>query len=206
MLVESPLLALEQLINRQIAASTPARAALVRLEGRAFAVAFSGAQRDLVRLRLAAAREGLRLSLGDGAADATVRGSPSNLVRLLAGRATGGSHPSGVTVDGDATVVQGFEGLFRLARPDVEAELARLVGDRSAYLATRLARRALASGGRWARALARSGGDYLVEEGRDVVGRAELGDFCASVDRLRDDVARLDARLDRLSARVRVRP
>jgi ubiquinone biosynthesis protein UbiJ len=63
-----------------------------------------------------------------------------------------------------------------------------------------------AAGRRLFSSLARSTGDYLVEEGRDVVGRLELNAFNEDVDRLRDDVARLEARLDRLSRFGVVRP
>jgi ubiquinone biosynthesis protein UbiJ len=206
MLVESPLLSLEMLMNRQIAASTPARAALAQLQGRSFAVVLTGAANTLLRLHLEAAREGLRLSVGDRAADAAVKGSPLSLIQLLAGRRSGGSHQAGVTIDGDATVVQGFENLFRLAELDIEGELARLIGDRPAVLTVQAAQRMFAAGRRLFSSLARSTGDYLVEEGRDVVGRLELNAFNEDVDRLRDDVARLEARLDRLSRSGVVRP
>jgi ubiquinone biosynthesis accessory factor UbiJ len=199
MLVTTPLLSLEQLLNRAIAASTPARAALSRLEGRSFAVAFVAGGDRRLRLRLCAAPEGLRLSVGEDAADATVSGTPLRLLQLIAGRARGGSHQPGVTVAGDATVVQGFETLFQHAQPDVEAELARLIGDRPAHHAWQVARGALATGRRFWDSLTRSTGEYLVEESRDVVGRDELASFADEVDRLRDDVARLEARLARLA-------
>jgi ubiquinone biosynthesis protein UbiJ len=206
MLVASPLLSLESLLNRQIAASTPARDGLARLEGRSFAVVIEGGQQPLLRLHLAAAREGLRLSLDDSPADATVSGSPAGLIRLLGGRAQGGHHQPGVNVEGDATVVQSFEQLFHHARPDVEAELTRLIGPLSAHYALRAARGALATGRRVFETLTRSTGEYLVEESRDVVGRAELDAFHSDIDRLRDDVERMAARLDRLAHAQEARP
>jgi ubiquinone biosynthesis protein UbiJ len=199
MLVASPLQSVEALLNRQIDASTPAREALARLEGRSFAVVLEGGQKPLMRLHLLAAREGLRLSIGDSPADATVRGSPASLLRLLGGRAEGGHHQPGVNVEGDATVVQSFEQLFRHARPDVEAELTRLLGPLSAHYAVHAARTVFATGQRVWETLTRSTGEYLVEESRDVVGRAELDAFHHDVDRLRDDVERVAARLDRLA-------
>jgi ubiquinone biosynthesis protein UbiJ len=206
MLVATPLLSLEMLINRHIQASTPARALLERLQGRSFAIAFAGQGRTVLRVHLAAHREGLRITLDhDLPADANVRGSPASLIRLVAGRAQGGSHQAGVTVEGDATVVQGFEHLFQHARPDVDAELARLIGDQSAHYALKAARQALASGRRVLESLTRSTSEYLVEEGRDVVGRAELAAFHDDVDDLRDDVARFEARLARMTPRAEVR-
>ncbi len=207
MLAESALTSLESLINRQVEASTPARGMLARLEGRSFAVALQGGgSATLVRLHILASREGLRLSLGSTVADANVRGSASSLMRLLAGRADGGHHQPGVTVDGDATVVQGFEQLFRHARPDVEAEVARLLGDLPAHFAIQAARTVFATGQRVFATVTRSSGEYLVEESRDVIGRDELAVFLHDVDRLRDDVARIEARIDQLAAARLVRP
>jgi ubiquinone biosynthesis protein UbiJ len=201
MLSASALMSLESLLNRQIDASTPARERLARLVGRSFAVALEGGTRPLLRLHFEAAREGLRLSFGDAPADANVRGSVINLLLLLSGREDGGHHQPGVTVEGDATVVQGFEQLFRHAKPDVEAELERLLGPTPALYASKAARRAFAVGQQLWTTLTRSTGEYLTEERRDVIGRAELESFYGDVDRLRDDVERIAARLDRLGLR-----
>ena len=43
--------------------------------------------------------------------------------------------------------------------------------------------------------------EYLQEEGRDVPSRTEAEEFLHGVDRLRDDVDRLEARLTLLEAR-----
>ena len=198
MLVEGPIASLETLLNRQIEASTPARERLARLAGHSFAVAVQGAAGRELRLRFEAAREGLRLSLGETPAEANVRGSALGLLRLLSGREGGGHHQPGVTVEGDATVVQGFEQLFRHAKPDVEAELARLLGPTGGHYAFGAARAAFEAGARLWQTLTRSTGDYLVEESRDVVGRHELEAFHQDVEGLRDDVERLAARVERL--------
>ncbi|MEI6457982.1 MAG: SCP2 sterol-binding domain-containing protein [Pseudomonadota bacterium] len=200
MFTAGALTTLEALINRQIAASTPARAALTRLEGRSFAIAFEGGPRTLLRVHISAAREGIRLAQGAAPANAEVRGSPTSLLRLLAGRAEGAHHQAGVTVAGDALVVQGFEALFGHAKPDVAAELAQVLGELPAYYTQQAARGLWASGQRLLSTLTRSSSEYLVEEGRDVLGPDELDAFHSDVDRLRDDVARLEARIDRLGA------
>jgi ubiquinone biosynthesis protein UbiJ len=43
--------------------------------------------------------------------------------------------------------------------------------------------------------------EYLQEEGRDVPNRTEAEEFLHGVDRIRDDVDRLEARLKLLEAR-----
>ena len=49
--------------------------------------------------------------------------------------------------------------------------------------------------------LVTSAAEYLQEEGRDVPVRLEVEEFLREVDRLRDDVERLEARIARLSRR-----
>ncbi len=186
----------EALVNRNLRASTPARGLLATLAGRSFAIQVEtpiGGR--LVRLRLAAAADGLALGTGDEPADATVTGTPLGLAALLAGRSDGRFTAAGVAVAGDAEIAATFEKLLGFARPEFEEELARLVGDVPAHYAARAATHAVEWGRRALRSLARNAGEYLTEEGRDVVGRAELEAFHASVDAIRDDVDRAAARL-----------
>jgi len=200
----TPLLApFESLVNRNIGASTPARALLRALAGRSFAVevgAPGGGAR--LRLRLAASELGLKAAQSDEPADATVAGTPLGLVALLAGRAGGRLATGSATITGDAEVAQAFEQLLRYARPDPEEELARLTGDIPARYAADAARAALDFARRAGDSLARSLAEFLTEESRDLVPRAELDAFAAGVDRSRDDVERAAARLAALERRL----
>ena len=192
----------ESLVNRNIGASTPARALLRTLAGRSFAVevgAPGGGAR--LRLRLAASELGLTAAQSDEPADATIAGTPLGLVALLAGRAGGQLATGSATITGDADVAQAFEQLLGLARPEPEEELARLTGDIPARLAADAARAALSFGRRAGSSLTRSLAEFLTEESRDLVPRAELDAFAAAVDRLRDDVERAAARLAALERR-----
>jgi ubiquinone biosynthesis protein UbiJ len=194
----------ETLVNRNIAASTPARALLKSLVGRAFAIEVASplGGRQL-RLTLAAGEWGLELATGDATADATVTGTPLGLVALLVGRARGGLTGGGTTVSGDPEVAQSFEQLLRHAGPELEEELARLVGDTPAHYAAEAARAALAWGRRALDSLARNVGEYLTEESRDLLPRAELEVFLGGVDQVREDVDRAAARLSLLERRQR---
>jgi ubiquinone biosynthesis accessory factor UbiJ len=199
----APLLApLAALVNRSIAASTPAREVLGTLAGKAFAIEFAipdGGR--LLRLRCVALGSGLEIGSGAEPADATVSGTPLALAALLAGRAQGRLTAPGVTIGGDADVAQAFETLFRHARPDLEGELARLIGDAPAHYAAEAARAALGWAARARDSLARSVGEYLSEESRDLVPRAELELWLAGVDRAREDVDRAEVRLALLERR-----
>ena len=200
----TPLLApFESLVNRNIGASTPARALLRSLAGRSFAVEVGapGAGARL-RLRLAASELGLKAAQSDEPVDATVAGTPLGLLALLAGRAGGRLATRGATLTGDAEVAQAFEQLLKLAHPDPEEELARLVGEIPAHYAADAARAALAFARRAGDSLSHSLAEFLTEEGRDLVAGAELELFLGEVDRIRDDVDRAGARVAILAARL----
>ena len=200
----TPLLApFESLVNRNIGASTPARALLRSLAGRSFAVEVGAPGGARLRLRLAASELGLKAAQSDDPADATVAGTPLGLLALLAGRAGGRLATGSATVTGDADVAQAFEKLLGLARPDPEEELARFVGEIPAHHAANAARVALDFGRRAGASLTRSVAEFLTEESRDLVPRAELDAFAADVDRTRDDVERAAARLAALEQRLK---
>ncbi len=203
-MVAAPLLRpLETLINRNLRASTPARELLAELAGRSFAIQVEtplGGR--LARLRLAAAVDGLAIAAGDEPADAAVTGTPLGLAALLAGRSGGRFTAAGVSIAGDAEIAAAFERLLRHARPEVEEELARLVGDVPAHYAAQAVNSAFGWGRRAVDSLARNVGEYLTEEGRDLVPRAQLDVHHGAVDRIREDVDRAAARLALLATRI----
>jgi ubiquinone biosynthesis protein UbiJ len=138
----------------------------------------------------------IRLSKGDAGApaDAEITGSLMSLAALA------GQHPEevirrgDVTIRGDAELAQKFRELAMLLKPDVEEELAKLIGDTPAHQALRLVRVATGFGRRAAATGVRNVAEYFAHERRDLVSRPEAEDFYRSVEKLRDDVDRLDAR------------
>jgi len=99
-----------------------------------------------------------------------------------------------VTIRGDAEVAQKFRELAMLLKPDVEEELSRLIGDTPAHQALRLVRLATGFGRRAAKTGVRNVAEYLAHERGDLVPRAEAEDFYRGVERLREDLDRIDAR------------
>lgn len=194
---------LEEVLNRNVAESRQALALARALEGRTVSLLVSGTP---VELHFRA--EGGRLAISPrnaGASDATLSGTPIALAALAGPRAEGAVRGGGVRIEGDAEVAEKFRDLLTHARPDLEEELSRVVGDVAARNLANVARGVFDFGRRTARSLAGSVSEYLQEEGRDVPTRTELEEFLAGVDRIRDDVERAEARLARLEARARTR-
>jgi ubiquinone biosynthesis protein UbiJ len=107
-----------------------------------------------------------------------------------------------VQIRGDAEIANLYRELIAAARPDLEEELSRWVGDMPARHLSLLAK----SVRTWARRARRTAGEniaeYLQEEGRDLVAKTEAEEFMRSVDVLRDGVDRLEARLKAIEQRV----
>jgi ubiquinone biosynthesis protein UbiJ len=183
----------ERLLNRNIAASGRARALLAELAGRSMEVRFTATP---LRIRLAASPEALSVvPAGEEAADAVIEGTPLAFLRLASGDAAQSIRAGGMEVRGDAEIAEGFRRLLDAARPDLEEELSRLTGDVPAHYAARFAREALDFGRRAGDTLARNFAEYLTEESRDLPVRLEAEEFIEDVDRLRESVDRLEARV-----------
>lgn len=187
---------IEAELNRCVGESTAARELLARLAGTSFAVHVEGLGVTAV-LR----SDGERLWL-DHAADgatATLRAAPLDLLRLAgAGGGIGRVKRTRAEISGDPEVAERYAKLLKLARPDLEEEVAKWLGDVPAHALGEAARGAWAWLKRARAALRMNTAEYLQEEARIVPARLEAQAFYADVERLRDDVERAEARLARL--------
>ena len=126
-----------------------------------------------------------------------VKLTPGALPFLLAGDETARKQ---VEIEGSADLASTVDHLFRNLTWDVEEDLSRVFGDIVAHR--------LASGGRafatWQREavlrLAENLAEYWTEEQPLLARPADVDSFCRDVDTLRDDVARIEKRIERLSA------
>ena len=183
----------EEMLNRRIAGSSRARAMLAALAGRSMELRFAATP---LRVRLAESSGMLTVRpAGEEPADAVIEGTPLSFLRLATGDAARSIRAGGMDVRGDAEVAEGFRRLLEAARPDIEEELSRFTGDAAAHYLAGFAREAAAFGRRAGDTLARNAAEYLTEESRDLPARVEVEEFLEDVDRLREAVDRLDARV-----------
>ncbi len=143
---------------------------------------------------------------GSSSATATLEGTPPVLLGLLGNAGAEGFRESGAELSGDAATAEAFAELLRHARPDLEEELARMVGDIPAHQLAGVARRAYAWTRQAGSALAMNTSEFLQEEARQLPPRVEVNAFGRDVERLRDDVERAAQRLARLEGPRRRRP
>ncbi len=199
--LESLLRPITNVLNRNIRETTPARELCRKLDGKTVAVRV----RDTaLAMYFEIGDEVIVLrSESDNEPDVVLTGSLLTLARMAGAGAEPGDKSAfrdgAIDLTGDAYTAQKFQELLRLARPDIEEELAHLIGDVAAHRVGELAR-GLRDWARQARATMGSNvREYLQEESRDVPSRYEADRFRKRVNALRDDVARLEARIDRLT-------
>jgi ubiquinone biosynthesis protein UbiJ len=184
---------LESVLNRNIAASAAARALCKRIEGKVLAVHLEGTP---ISLFFAAHGDHMTLDTKhDGSPTATLSGTPLSLLRLAGPTPEAVLRARAVHIEGDAEAAHTFSELLKAARPDLEEELSRAIGDVAAHQVGNAARSALGFARRAADTFAQNVAEYLQEEGRDLPSRTEAEEFIAGVDALRDAVDRAEARI-----------
>ncbi len=130
----------------------------------------------------------LIVNIGPGAPLALLRGEEA-LLREIA-------------IEGNADLAGVVQYLFRHLRWDVEEDLSRLFGDVLAHRMVEQSRRVAGWGREAAEKLAQNFAEYWTEEQPLLARPAEVRRFVADVDRLRDDLARVEKRIDTLTRKT----
>jgi ubiquinone biosynthesis protein UbiJ len=194
--LEALLRPVAEILNRNIAETTPARELASELSGATIAIraretsinTFFTFGDDAVTLGTEYAED----------PDVVITGSLLTLTKMIGGGSEAAIRNGDVDLTGDAATAQRFQKLLEFAKPDIEEEMSRIIGDVAAHRLAQVARGI----GDWARETRSTMGDnvreYLQEESRDVPTRYEVDRFSQRVGTLRDDVERVAARLSRL--------
>jgi len=194
--LEVALRPIANVLNRNILATTPARELCRKLDGTIVAVRV----RDTaVATWFIVREEALELTTDlDAEPDVLISGSLFTLARMAGESGASAIRAGELELAGDPVLAEQFQQLLSYAKPDLEEELSSVVGDIAAHRLGELARGV----GQWTRDARSTIGanirEYLQEESRDVPSRYEVEHFSSDVDALRDDVDRLEARINRL--------
>jgi ubiquinone biosynthesis protein UbiJ len=184
------------LANRQIRMKTPARELAAELEGSVVGVR----AKNTALAMYFHVRDG-EISLTsrfEGVPDAVISGSLLTLAQMAGQPGEAAVRDGSLELTGDAVLAQSFQRLLWHARPDLEEELSGVIGDVAAHGLGELARSVSDWSRRAQSTLRQNLTEYLQEESRAVPSRYEADRFRGEVEAMRDDVARLEARLKRL--------
>ena len=190
--------AIESALNRLLALDADARAEIARLEGRTIQL-----RMEAPSLAMAVTVRDGRLAVGPAEGehepDLAVRGTLGGLLSQLPFlRPPSGAVAGKVKIAGDAELARRLQKLAERFDPDWNLPFTDVFGDVLGVQIAGGVRAALRSGRDAAMRIARHGAEYLTEESRDAVGRAELEAHLDDVDALRDGVERLAARVTNL--------
>jgi ubiquinone biosynthesis protein UbiJ len=139
--------------------------------------------------------EGGRLQAGGDAPSLTLKLGPGALFALARSEE---AFLRAVEVNGNARLAQEVASLARHLRWDVEEELSRLVGDVAAHRIAGAARGFAAWQVDAAKRVTTAAADFLAEEARLLVRREEQAGHARAIAELRDALARLEKRIERL--------
>lgn len=188
------MLPLEAAINRYLALDPELPAKMAAFNGRVIRLDIRGVNRSLF---LFPGDHGIRVQTEyEGEADTVLSGTPVALFKMsLAPRVATLLLTGEVGIRGDTRLGHQFKNLLSQMEIDWAAPLADLFGDAAAWQIENAGRELVNWGKNSSESFSLSLGEYLVEESRAIVSEAELEQFYTDVDRLRDDVDRLEARL-----------
>ncbi|HEX5766674.1 MAG TPA: hypothetical protein VFX94_00445 [Burkholderiales bacterium] len=186
----TPAVAFCFLLNRLLAAEAWARRRLAPFAGETLEL--RAPPLPALRLRIL---EGGTLEPGSGDPGLTMTLTP----QLLPALARGSEHVARtVDVRGNDKLAAEVLLLARHLRWDAEEALSRLIGDVAAHRVAGAGRALIAWHEDSARRLIAALGDYVTDETQVLAHRAELDALAESLARLRDGIARLEKRIERL--------
>jgi ubiquinone biosynthesis protein UbiJ len=189
--------ALEIALNRYLALEPAVQADLARLKDRVLLLHAQGPEWEFY---LCPGPSGVTvLDAIDRKPDVRISARPGALLRRAFGGAGDGG--SGVTVEGDAELLQRFSMLVARVGFDPAEWLAPWLGDGAAHRVGEGLRGLLGWGRASASTLALDTAEYLREETRDLAHRADVERWVERVDDVRRRSEQLAARLDRLERR-----
>lgn len=189
----------ETLLNRYLQADIEMASQLESLAGKVVLIKITGLNWHCYLLPY-----GCRIQLQAyyaGVAHTTLAAPPFTWLKILSQPVAGVE--GDLQIEGEVETGQRLQSILRALNVDIEAVLARVLGDVPAHQLHYQQQRGKA----WLRQVAHSLGldlqEYLQQEIRSLPSALELEPFYRQVDQLRDDAARLSARVQRLTVALK---
>ena len=189
--------ALEQALNRLLALDPDTQAAISKLDQRRIQLALEA---PAIALEISVEANQLRVGpVQDSEADLGIRSTISGALSQLPFFRSSNAAPVGkVRINGDAELARQLQALAKNFDPDWDKPFADAFGVIIGPQIAKTLREAFKQGAGFAKKFSQDGVDYLTEESRDVVSRAEQAAFNEDVDDLRDRAERVFARFEKL--------
>lgn len=185
---------LENIINELLRLDEVALDALPKFSGKVFAIDIVHTKTKIFILPTA---EKIQLTTQyEGEPDVIIRGTPSALVTAI----TMSISASNLEIQGNVGLIQEFWLVLKNMEIDWEEYLSKFIGDIAAHKISNLIRTQYGFIKKTVKTAGENTYEYLHYEKNTLVEESELEQFMQSVDTLRNDVARLQKRTEKLKA------
>ncbi|PCJ89320.1 MAG: hypothetical protein COA54_00895 [Thiotrichaceae bacterium] len=194
------MLIFETVINRYLALDPEMLGKLKAFDGKVIKIELTVINKTIYMLP---AETGIQiLTEFEGDVDTVLRGTPLSLFKMgLASNAASLLLKGEVEISGDTRLGHQFKNIFNQMDIDWSEPLAEIVGDGLAFQLQQTGRKLTGWSQHTVSSFSNSVSEYLQEESRDVVTETELNIFNDAVDQLRNDVDRLQQKIQSLSAK-----
>lgn len=133
--------------------------------------------------------------------DVTIRAKPSTILKIARDGMDDADLDAGeLEIDGDAITGQRFAALLNELNIDWEELLSQRIGDVPAHIVASGISKFMAWGKDTRATMKQNMGEYLIEEARLAASRVSVESYLDQVDELRNDTARLSARISQLQS------
>lgn len=172
-----------------------------KLQGKVIAFEFTDLE---LTLYIFPHNEGIQVKyLYQGSADTTLQGSTLAFINMSLGDATESFFSGEIRIKGDLELGQHFKRLIDQLNLDWEESLSHLTGDLIAFKTGTFIRQLNSWGKDALKILELDTREYLQDEGKLVPHSEELNVFSDNIAQLRDNTARLEARVMRLQKKLK---
>lgn len=183
----------EKMVNKVLSLDEETLEALATLEGDVVEIDVLNTD---IRLFILPSVKGLTLALEhEDKADVSIKGSPAALLGMITAEKVGAGD---VEIIGNVGMAHKLQSILKKMEVDWEEYLSQIIGDIAAHKVGNLVREMSQLAKASARTIGLDISEYLRYEKEALLDQSELDEFNHAVDKVRNDVERLQKRVERL--------
>ena len=183
----------EKMVNKVLSLDEETLDALSTLEGDVVEIDVLNTE---IRLFILPSARGITLALKyEDKADVSIKGTPAALLGMVTGEKVGAGD---VEIIGNVGMAHKLQSILKKIDIDWEEYLSQIVGDIAAHKVSNLVREMSQLAKASARTIGLDISEYLRYEKEALLDQSELDEFNHAVDKVRNDVERLQKRVERL--------
>jgi ubiquinone biosynthesis protein UbiJ len=183
----------EKMVNKVLSLDEETVASLITLVGNVIEIDVLNTE---FRMFILPSGKGITLETEyEGKADVAIKGTPSALLGMISAEKIGAGD---IEINGNVGLAKKFQSILRNVEIDWEEYLSQFVGDFTSHKIGNFLRRVSRFAKESGKTIGMDISEYLRYEKEALLDKSEVDEFNQAVDNIRDDVERLQKRLERL--------